>query len=181
MTATGRSGSAPGSLTSPACWTCRAGRDARHHPQGAPAPRHATAVHRYRRPPLHRLRHQREERPCRRPRTTAPPPGPLRGRIRNAKDTGLRNLPLKGFAAANQVWCKDRRPDLRTAGLDPDDRPGWPRGRRWEPRRLRLRRFSVAGRLARGDRRLRLRLAERWSWAAVITAAIARLQALPAG
>ena len=26
-------------------------------------------------------------------------------RIRNAKDTGLRNLPLKGFAQ-NQVWCE---------------------------------------------------------------------------
>jgi hypothetical protein len=26
-------------------------------------------------------------------------------RIRNAKDTGLRNLPLHGFAA-NQLWCE---------------------------------------------------------------------------
>ena len=31
--------------------------------------------------------------------------------------------------------------------------------RRWEPRRLRLRLFAVAGRLARASRRLRLRLA----------------------
>ena len=38
--------------------------------------------------------------------------------------------------------------------------------RRWEPKRLRLRLFAVAGRLARGGRRLRLRLAERWPWAA---------------
>ena len=37
--------------------------------------------------------------------------------------------------------------------------------RRWEPKRLRLRLFSIAGRLVRGDRRLRLRLAERWPWA----------------
>jgi len=53
--------------------------------------------------------------------------------------------------------------------------------RRWEPKRLRLRIFSVAGRLVRGGRRLRLRLAERWPWTAEITAANARLQALPSG
>jgi hypothetical protein len=35
-------------------------------------------------------------------------------------------------------------------------------GRRWEPKRLRLRIFAVAGRLAASGRRLRLRLAERW-------------------
>ncbi len=53
--------------------------------------------------------------------------------------------------------------------------------RRWEPKRLRLRLFSVAGRLARGGRRLRLRLAQRWPWAGQITAAVTRLQALPSG
>jgi hypothetical protein len=51
--------------------------------------------------------------------------------------------------------------------------------RRWE--RLRLRLFAVAGRLARSGRRLRLRLAANWAWAAGITAAITRLQALPSG
>ena len=34
--------------------------------------------------------------------------------------------------------------------------------RAWEPKRLRLRLFSAAGRLARGGRRLRLRLAATW-------------------
>jgi hypothetical protein len=53
--------------------------------------------------------------------------------------------------------------------------------RRWEPKRLRLRLFCVAGRLARGGRRLRLRLARRWPWACEITAAVTRLQALPSG
>jgi hypothetical protein len=52
--------------------------------------------------------------------------------------------------------------------------------RRWEPKRLRLRIFSTAGRIARGGRRLRLRLAARWPWAREITAAMTRLQALPA-
>jgi hypothetical protein len=100
-------------------------------------------------------------------------------RIRAAKDTGLRNLPLKGFAQ-NQLWCEivalacellAWTPMLALTGT----------ARRWEPKRLRLRLFAVAGRLARSGRRLRLRLAERWPWAGEITAAIARLQALPAG
>jgi hypothetical protein len=53
------------------------------------------------------------------------------------------------------------------------------KARRWEPKRLCLclRLLAVAGRLASGARRLRLRLAERWPWAADIT----RLQAFPSG
>jgi hypothetical protein len=46
--------------------------------------------------------------------------------------------------------------------------------RRWEPKRLRLRLFSVVGRLAHSGRRLRLRLAERWPWAGEIDAGQAR-------
>ena len=53
--------------------------------------------------------------------------------------------------------------------------------RRWEPKRLRLRVFAVAGRLVRSGRRLQLRLAERWTWTPEITAAVTRLQALPSG
>jgi hypothetical protein len=49
--------------------------------------------------------------------------------------------------------------------------------RRWKPKRLRLRIFSIAGRVVRGGRRL----AERWPWAGEITAATALLQALPSG
>nr|WP_289514354.1 transposase [Nonomuraea sp. KC401] len=52
--------------------------------------------------------------------------------------------------------------------------------RSYEPKRLRLRLFAVAGRLVRGGRRLRLRLAGRWPWARDILTALARLQALPA-
>jgi len=100
-------------------------------------------------------------------------------RIRCAKDTGLRNLPLKGYAQ-NQLWCEivalaceltAWTQMLALAGA----------ARRWEPKRLRLRIFSVAGRLVRGGRRLRLRLPERWPWAREITAATALLQALPSG
>jgi hypothetical protein len=54
------------------------------------------------------------------------------------------------------------------------------KARRWEPKRLRLRLFSAAGRLVRGGRRLRLRLADRWPWNREITA-ISSLQALAPG
>ena len=49
--------------------------------------------------------------------------------------------------------------------------------RRWAPKRLRLRLFSAAGRLVRGGRRIRLRLAATWPWAGQLTTAITRLQA----
>ena len=100
-------------------------------------------------------------------------------RIRNAKDTGLRNLPLKGFAQ-NQVWC-----EIVTLACD---LLAWTQmlaltgqARRREPKRLRLRVFAVAGRLARSGRRLRLRLAGRWPWAGEITLAATRPQAIPSG
>jgi hypothetical protein len=100
-------------------------------------------------------------------------------RIRCAKDTGLRNLPLKGFAQ-NQLWCEivalacELLAWTQMIALAGE-------ARRWEPKRLRLRVFAVAGRLAASGRRLRLRLAERWPWTGDIIAAIARLQALPPG
>jgi hypothetical protein len=100
-------------------------------------------------------------------------------RIRCAKDTGLRNLPLKGYAQ-NQIWCEivalacDLLAWTQMLALTGS-------ARRWEPKKLRLRVFSVAGRLASSGRRLRLRLAERWPWSAQITTATARLQAIPSG
>jgi DDE family transposase len=97
-------------------------------------------------------------------------------RIRNAKDTGLRNLPLHGFDQ-NQIWCElvamacELTAWMQMLALDGP-------ARTWEPKRLRLRLFAAAGRLARGGRRLRLRLAATWPWATQLTAAITRLQAL---
>lgn len=100
-------------------------------------------------------------------------------RIRCAKDTGLRNLPLRGYAQ-NQVWCElvSLASELLawTAMLALDGT-----ARRWEPRRLRLRLFSVAGRIVRGGRKVRIRLAARWPWATQITAALTRLHALAPG
>jgi len=97
-------------------------------------------------------------------------------RIRAAKDTGLRNLPLHGYAK-NQIWCEI----VALAG----ELLAWMQmlaltgpARRWEPRRLRLRLLSVAGRIVRGGRRLRLRLAATWPWAPQTATAITRLQDL---
>jgi hypothetical protein len=100
-------------------------------------------------------------------------------RIRAAKDTGLRNLPLHGYAQ-NQIWTElvamacELLAWMQMLALDG-------KARRWEPKRLRLRIFTVAGRLARGGRRQRLRLAGHWPWATLITGAFTRLQNLAPG
>jgi Transposase DDE domain group 1 len=100
-------------------------------------------------------------------------------RIRNAKDTGLRNLPLHGFSQ-NQLWCElvaMASELLAWTAMLALEGPA----RAWEPKRLRLRLFAAAGRLVRGGRRLRLRLAATWPWAAQLTTAITRLQAYAPG
>ncbi|MFF3959886.1 transposase [Streptomyces sp. NPDC001890] len=98
-------------------------------------------------------------------------------RIRAARDTGLRNLPLHD-ASQNRVWLEIVQlaldllawmPMLALTG----------EARRWEPKRLRLRLFSTAAQLVTTGRRLWLRLARHWSWTQVITTAFERLQALP--
>jgi hypothetical protein len=100
-------------------------------------------------------------------------------RIRAAKDTGLRNLPLHGFAQ-NQVWCEIVAMACELLAWMTMLALTGP-ARRWEPKRLRLRLFSVAGRIVRGGRRLRLRLAATWPWARQTAAAITRLQVLAPG
>jgi Transposase DDE domain group 1 len=95
-----------------------------------------------------------------------------------AKDTGLRNLPLHGFTQ-NQIWCElvamacELTAWMQMLALDGQ-------ARRWEPKRLRLRLFA-AGRLVRGGRCLRLRIAVTWPWASHLTAAIRRLHAFTPG
>ena len=87
------------------------------------------------------------------------------------------NAGLIALARNEQIYrtgCRQLRHWIQMLALDGA-------ARAWEPKRLRLRLFSAAGRLARGGRRLRLRLAAAWPWANQITAAITRLQALPSG
>ena len=100
-------------------------------------------------------------------------------RIRIAKDTGLTNLPLHGFAQ-NQIWCAiialavDLTAWMQLLALDGED------ARRWEPKRLRHRLFTIPATLARAARRTTLHLASHHPWATLATAAIDRLDALPA-
>lgn len=102
-------------------------------------------------------------------------------RIRIAKDTGLRNLPLHDFTQ-NQIWLAlvalacDLTAWMQTIALHEHD------ARRWEPKRLRLRLFSIAGRIATTGRRTRLHLSKRAPWAPLAITAIDRLHpATPSG
>ncbi|WP_233507031.1 IS1380 family transposase [Spongiactinospora gelatinilytica] len=99
-------------------------------------------------------------------------------RIRAAKDTGLRNLPLHDFsqnrirleivalACELTAWMQLLALHGTTAG-------------RYEPKRLRLRLLAVAGRLVHGGRRLHLRIPAQWPCPRPIITALARLHALP--
>lgn len=98
-------------------------------------------------------------------------------RIRCLKDTGLRNLPLHDFTA-NQIWLElvALASDLLawTQHLALTDTPA----RVWEPKRLRLRLFHVAGRIIRTGRQHLLRLPRGWPWTDLLLTGHARLAAL---
>jgi hypothetical protein len=91
-------------------------------------------------------------------------------RIRGLKDTGLRNLPFRGYAQ-NRIWVEivalaaDLLAWTQTLCWD-EHQPA----RRWEPKRLRFRVLAVAGRIVRTGRRRRLRLPRDWPWNELIDA-----------
>ncbi|MFD4957032.1 IS1380 family transposase [Streptomyces sp. NPDC058451] len=98
-------------------------------------------------------------------------------RIRAARATGLRNLPLH-HTAQNKVWLEIVQialdllawmPMLALTG----------QARLWEPRRLRFRLFSAAAQLVTTGRRRILRLTQHWPWAGEIAGALERLALLP--
>ncbi|MEU9653157.1 IS1380 family transposase [Streptomyces sp. NPDC048110] len=98
-------------------------------------------------------------------------------RIRAARSTGLRNLPLHD-TAQNGIWLEIVQialdllawmPMLALTG----------QARLWEPRRLGFRLFFAAGQLVITGRRRILRLARHWPWAHEITGALERLTLLP--
>jgi hypothetical protein len=100
-------------------------------------------------------------------------------RIRIAKDTGLSNLPLHGFDQ-NRIWLAIVALAMElTAWWQMLALPGHP-ARRWEPKRLRLRLFSIAGRLADHGRARRLHLATTAPWSWLLQGGLDRLRALPA-
>lgn len=98
--------------------------------------------------------------------------------IRVAKETGMRKMPFAAFAH-NQAWLEISllaQALLRWAArLCLDGKLALA-----EPKRVRQRLLHVAGRLVRSGRRVTLRLARSWPWAAALVAAFARLRALPA-
>ena len=100
-------------------------------------------------------------------------------RIRTAKDTGLANLPLHGMDQ-NRIWCALVALACELTAwaqmLALAEHPA----RRWEPKRLRLRIFSVAGRLVHTGRRTVLHLAGHAPWANLLLKAITTLRAQPA-
>jgi hypothetical protein len=98
-------------------------------------------------------------------------------RIRNGKDTGIRNLPFHDMAQ-NRIW-------LAIAALAADLLAWTARlalpitAATYEPKRLRLRILAVAGRIVRTARTRTLKIDPAWPWADMITTAHARLTALP--
>jgi Transposase DDE domain group 1 len=99
-------------------------------------------------------------------------------RIRNAKDTGLRSLPLHDFSQ-NQIWIAVVMLATElTAWMQMLALTGTP-ARVWEPKRLRLRLFQIAGRVARRSRRLWLHLSAHAPFGHLVTTAMTALKALP--
>ena len=100
-------------------------------------------------------------------------------RIRCAKDSGLRNLPLQGFDA-NRIWlavvalAADLTAWMQMLALH--DHPA----RRWEPKRLRLRIFSLARILATTARIITVHLSARSPWTDLAVQALTRLRAITA-
>jgi hypothetical protein len=100
-------------------------------------------------------------------------------RIRNSKDTGLANLPLHDFAQ-NQIYCAIVALAVElTAWMQMLSLAGH-QARRWEPKRLRLRLFSIAARIARHGRTRRLHLSAHAPWTPLLADMIDTLQAIPA-
>ncbi len=101
-------------------------------------------------------------------------------RIRQAKDGGLRNLPLQGMNQ-NRVW-------LAIVGLAVD-LIAWTQllafagheARSWEHKRLRHRLFSAAGRISRHARRTVLHLPAGHRWSPLIQTGLARIAAAAPG
>jgi hypothetical protein len=99
-------------------------------------------------------------------------------RVRTTKDTGLANLPLHDFAQ-NQIWVAivqlacELIAWMQTLALTDSA------ARRWEPKRLRLRLFQIAGALVRRSRRTWLRLSAHAPHGHLVTDGIARLRSMP--
>jgi hypothetical protein len=99
-------------------------------------------------------------------------------RIRCAKDTGLTNLPLHDFAQ-NRIWCAIVALACELTAWMQMLAFANAEARRWEPKRLRLRLFSIAGQLATTARRTTLHLSSHAPWVRLLADAINVLRTLP--
>ena len=100
-------------------------------------------------------------------------------RIRTAKDTGLRAFPLHDFTQ-NQLWLAIVALAAEiVAWMQMLALPGH-QARRWEPKRLRLRIFTIPATIARHARRTVLHLADTAPWADLADQGLNRLRQLSA-
>ena len=99
-------------------------------------------------------------------------------RIRTAKDCGLANLPLHGFDQ-NRIWCAVVMLACELLAWTQMLAFTDTQARRWEPKRLRHRLFTIAGKISRHARRTRLKLATHAPHTQLLLAGIHRLTALP--
>jgi hypothetical protein len=96
-------------------------------------------------------------------------------RIRCAKDTGLTNLPLHDLDQ-NRIWCAVVALACELTAWAQMLALTGHQARRWEPKRLRLRLFSIPGRLAKSGRSTVLHLPRHAPWAGLLLQAIDRLR-----
>jgi hypothetical protein len=85
-------------------------------------------------------------------------------RIRISKDTGLMNA-IVALAVEITAWMQMLARNGHQA-------------RRWEPKRLRLRLFTLPARIARTGRQVRLHLATKATWVNLVNEGVLRLRAL---
>jgi hypothetical protein len=128
-------------------------------------------------PRSHRRRPRPGPRPGRRARATTASHARIEDRIRQAKAAGLRNLPCRA-APENHAWLE--------VVLAAADLVAWtklicfadnPTIARCEIDAFRYRILHVAARLARGGRRVNLRLDQTWAWAKTLAEAFTQLRA----
>lgn len=100
-------------------------------------------------------------------------------RIRTAKDTGLSNLPSHGFDA-NRIWCQIVAMASEIQAWTGLLALNGHEARRWEPKKLRYRLYTIPATIARRSRRRILHLSNRSPWATLILDAIQQLRDLPA-
>ena len=98
-------------------------------------------------------------------------------RIRNAKDTGLANLPLKAFAG-NELWCHVVMLAAEIMAWTQmisfsDKKP-----RRWEPKKLRVRLFEIGGKITTHARQTTLHLASTTPEVQLLIKGLQRITAL---